>query len=75
MSAGVVYLIGLVIGLVVTDASLSTKVLVAATWPLGVVAFVVTIAGLLVVAMIAFPIFGVSIAACAAALAAAAWGG
>jgi hypothetical protein len=68
MSAGVVYLIGLVIGLVVTDAALPTKVLVAATWPLGLVAFVVTITGLLIVAMIAFPLVGVGIAACVAAL-------
>lgn len=61
-----IYLLGLAIGLVAVDGPVATKVLVAGTWPLGVMAFVVTIAGLLIVAMIAFPLFGALVAAGAA---------
>lgn len=47
------YLIGVLIGLWRTDGRPLTKMLVALTWPLGVVACAVTISGLLVAAVIA----------------------
>jgi len=48
-----IYLIGVLIGLWRTDGRPLTKMLVALTWPLGVAAFVVTISGLFVAALIA----------------------
>ena len=59
----VVYAVGIVIGLLVTDGGPATRIGLAIAWPLGPLAFLVTVAGLLVVAGIAFPIFGVILAA------------
>jgi hypothetical protein len=66
----VVYVVGVVIGLVAVDGPPATRIGLALAWPLGPLAFVVTVAGLLVVAGIAFPIFG---AVLAAAIGAACW--
>jgi hypothetical protein len=49
-----VYLAGVVIGLWRTDAPLPTRVLLAALWPIGPVAFVITVAILLAATPIAF---------------------
>ena len=64
-----VYVVGVIIGLLVTDGGLAARIGLALAWPLGPLAFLVTVAGLLVVAAIAFPIFGLALAA----LVAAAW--
>jgi hypothetical protein len=62
-----VYLVGVVMGLVATQGGPGTRLLLAVLWPLGPLAFVITVAGLLVVAAIAFPVFGVVLAAALAA--------
>jgi hypothetical protein len=48
-----VYVIGALIGLWRTDGPAGTRLGVALLWPLGPVAFLVTISGLLVVACVA----------------------
>jgi hypothetical protein len=62
-----VYVVGVSIGLLVTDGGLAARIGLALAWPLGPLAFLVTVAGLLVVAAIAFPIFGLALAAAIAA--------
>jgi hypothetical protein len=57
-----VYLVGVVIGVLAVDGGPATRVGLALLWPLGPLAFIATVAGLLVVAGIAFPIFGVPLA-------------
>jgi hypothetical protein len=56
------YAAGVVIGLIAVDGRPATKIGVALVWPLGLLAFVVTISALIVVAAIAFPTFGVVLA-------------
>jgi hypothetical protein len=63
MWIAIVYVVGVMIGLLVTDGGLVARIGLALAWPLGPLAFLVTVAGLLVVAAIAFPIFGVALAA------------
>ena len=63
MWIAIVYVVGVMIGLLVTDGGLAARIGLALAWPLGPLAFFVTVAGLLVVAAIAFPIFGVALAA------------
>jgi hypothetical protein len=65
-----VYLVGVVVGLIATQGGPATRLLLAVLWPLGPLAFLITVTGLLVVAAIAFPVFGVILAG---SLAAAAW--
>lgn len=57
----IVYVAGVVIGLLRVDASLVTRLVVALLWPLGVVAGVMTIGALVVAAMILFPAVGVGV--------------
>ena len=63
-----VYLVGVVVGLVATQGGAGTRLLLAVLWPLGPLAFLITIGGLLIVAAIAFPLFGVMLAAGLAAV-------
>lgn len=63
----VVYLIGAAIALARTDAGWGTRLLLAAIWPLGPLAFVVTVASLVAVGMVAFPLFGAAVLAVAGA--------
>jgi hypothetical protein len=63
-----VYLVGVVVGVLAVDGGPATRVGLALLWPLGPLAFIATIAGLLVVAGIAFPAFGVGLAGAVAAL-------
>lgn len=63
MWIAVLYVVGVVIGLAAIDGGPAARVGFALAWPLGPLAFLVTVAGLLVVAGIAFPIFGVGLAA------------
>lgn len=63
----IVYAIGVVIAVALTDARPAARIALALVWPLGPIAFLVTISALMVAAMIAFPVFG-AVAATAAAL-------
>jgi hypothetical protein len=58
-----VYLIGVVVGVIATQGGPGTRLLLAVLWPLGPLALVITVTGLLVVGAIAFPVFGVILAA------------
>ena len=62
-----IYVVGVLVGLIATQGGIATRLGLALLWPLGPLAFVVTVAGLLVVAAIAFPLFGVMLAAAIAA--------
>jgi len=57
-----VYIVGAVIGLFATDGGPWTRIGLALAWPLGPLAFVFTVAGLIVAAAIAFPLFGILLA-------------
>jgi len=61
------YASGVLIGLVAVDGPPTVRVLVAALWPLGVAAFAVTIAMLVLAGLVLFPVVG-ALAAVAAAL-------
>jgi hypothetical protein len=49
-----IYVIGALVGLWRTDGPPATKLVVAFLWPIGPLAFLVTVSGLLVAAVIAF---------------------
>ena len=55
---GWLYLVGVVWALLRTDARWPARIAMAMVWPLGPLAGVVTITGLLGVAAVAFPWFG-----------------
>jgi hypothetical protein len=61
-----VYLAGLAAGLVATDGRLGTRLVLALLWPVGPLAFVLTVAGLLGASAIAFPLVGVVLGSMAA---------
>ena len=54
----VVYVVGVVWGLLRIDARPLARVGLALLWPLGPIAFVVTLAILFAASLIAFPLFG-----------------
>ncbi len=58
-----IYVVGVLVGLIATQGGVATRLGLALLWPLGPLAFAITCAGLLVVAAIAFPLFGVMLAA------------
>jgi hypothetical protein len=62
-----IYVIGAAVGLVLTDARPLARVALALLWPLGPLAFVLTLAILLVAAMLVFPVFGVAVVAASVA--------
>jgi hypothetical protein len=62
-----IYVAGALIALWRTDARLPTRVAVAVLWPLGPLAFVITVAILLAASLIAFPLVAGAIAIVAAA--------
>lgn len=64
----VVYAIGVAAGLGLTDGAWGMRVPLALLWPIGPLAFVVTLAILLAASLIAFPLFGLLAAAGAAGL-------
>ena len=53
------YIGGVLVGLLGTDARPAARIGLALLWPVGILAFVATIAVLIVAAGIAFPVFGV----------------
>lgn len=63
--AVVIYVVGVVVGLIATDARPLTRVGLALSWPLGLLAFIVTVGGLLAVSTVLFPAFGVAVLAAA----------
>jgi len=63
-SAAIVYIIGVIVGVVCGDAQPAVRIVHAALWPVGILAFIVTLAVLCVASLIAFPwIAGVLLAA------------
>ena len=61
-AALVAYLTGVLLGLWRTDGPPSAKLLHALCWPLGPLAFAVTIAVLLAASLVAFPALGAAVA-------------
>jgi hypothetical protein len=57
-----IYAVGVVAGLVLTDAKPLARVALALAWPVGPLAFVVVVAGLLLAALYIFPVFGAVVA-------------
>ena len=49
-----IYVLGVLVGLWRTDGPIATKLALALLWPVGPIAFLITISGLVVAAMIAF---------------------
>ena len=62
------YLLGVVAGLWRTDGPPGIRLLLALLWPLGPLAFAVTVTALLAASLLAFPVVGVVIAAGGAVL-------
>jgi hypothetical protein len=62
-----IYVAGAVLGVIGVDGTLTTRVGIALLWPLGLLAFILTVAMLILVAAIAFPAFGVALVALLAA--------
>jgi hypothetical protein len=61
-AAVAVYIAGLGVALWRTDAPLPARLLLAAFWPLGPLAFLVTVSVLLAASLIAFPAFAAGVA-------------
>jgi hypothetical protein len=58
----VIYVAGVAWGLMVIDARPAQKIALAMLWPLGPIAFAVTITLLLAASLIAFPLWGATVA-------------
>jgi hypothetical protein len=56
-----IYVAGVVWGLLVIDARPAARIALALAWPLGPIAFAVTITVLLGASLIAFPAFGIAV--------------
>ena len=67
----VVYAIGAAVGLARSDARWPTRLALALLWPLGPIAFIVTVAVLLIASPVAFPVLGAILLATGLAIAAA----
>jgi hypothetical protein len=61
--AALVYLIGASIAFLQTDAPRGTRLVLAALWPIGPLAFALTVSLLLAASLIAFPAVGLLVAA------------
>ena len=61
-----IYVAGVVWGLLKIDAKPATKIALAILWPLGPLAFAVTITILLAASLIAFPAWGATVVIAAA---------
>jgi hypothetical protein len=59
----VIYALGVVAGVIFTDAGPLARVALALAWPIGPLAFVVVVSGLLLAALYLFPVFGAVVAA------------
>ncbi len=67
MTALALYAAGAAVALWRTDARWPSRLILALSWPLGPVAFALTVSLLVAAAFIAFPVFGAVVAAGAAA--------
>ena len=65
-----VYAAGVLAGLWLTDGRPATRLVYAVLWPLGPLAFVVTVSILLLASLVAFPVFGAIVVALGLAFAA-----
>ena len=63
-----IYVAGVAWGLMMIDSRPITKIALAALWPLGPIAFAVTITILLAASLVAFPAFGAAVVIAAAAV-------
>jgi hypothetical protein len=64
----IVYVVGVIVGLLRVDASPLTRLVVALLWPVGAAAGVVTVSGLVLMAMVLFPVLGGAVVVIAAAI-------
>jgi hypothetical protein len=60
-----IYLLGIVIGLARGDGRAGSRISLALAWPIGPLAFLVTVAALVLASLIAFPWIGGAVAAVA----------
>ena len=67
-AALILYVVGVVVGLLRIDASPVTRLVVALLWPVGALAGVITISGLVLMAMVLFPVLGGALVAIATAI-------
>ena len=67
--AATIYSAGFVLAFIKTDAKLLAKLGLALAWPLGPLAFIVTLSILFVVFIVAFPLVGVAVIVTSALLA------
>lgn len=61
-----IYGLGVAAGLVFTDAKPALRVVLSLLWPIGPLAFVTVVSGLLLASLVAFPMFGAAVAVIAA---------
>lgn len=62
IAALIVYAAGVLLALWRTDASWPIRIAMAILWPIGPLAFIVTVSILLAASVIAFPLFGAGVA-------------
>ena len=60
--AFLIYVLGLAAGLIFTDARPLARIGLALAWPIGPLAFVTVVSGLLIAALYIFPVFGAVVA-------------
>jgi hypothetical protein len=65
---GIVYAVGVVWCLLLSDAKPATRIVLAVLWPIGPLAFVVTLTILIAAAVIAYPLVMVPVGVALAAL-------
>ena len=64
----ILYVVGVLLGVLRVDGGPATRLMVALLWPVGVAAGVLTVGSLVLVAMIVFPLIGAAVAATAVLL-------
>ena len=62
-----IYVVGVAVGLIFTDARPLARTGLALAWPIAPLAFVVVVSGLLLAALYIFPLFGAVVAVAGAA--------
>ena len=62
-----IYVVGVVAGLIFSDARPLARAGLAVAWPVGPLAFAVVVTGLLLAALYIFPVFGAAVAMAALA--------
>lgn len=53
-----IYVAGVAVGLILTDARPPARVALAVAWPIGPLAFLLVVSSLLIAALYIFPVFG-----------------